>query len=67
MTSDDDAAHTFWCLIQGDSAPFQVTAPVNASIDHLKELVHVKRKKGALRNVDASDLILWKVGIYALK
>jgi hypothetical protein len=35
-----------------------VTAPGTANIDRLKELV---REKGALRNVDARDLDLWKV------
>ena len=49
-----------WCLI-GDSTPFEVTAPVNATIYRLKELVWEKRKRGTLKNVDASDLILWKV------
>ena len=57
----DDAARTLWCLIESESAPFQVTAPVYASIYDLKVLVHEKCKNGALRNVDASDLILWKV------
>ena len=50
-----------WCLIQGDSTPFEVTAPVNATINRLKELVWEKRKRGAFKNVDASDIILWKV------
>ena len=46
-----------WCLIEGDSMPFKVTAPVNANINRLKELV----RDDALRNVDASDLVLLKV------
>ena len=40
---------TLWCLIEGDSAPFTVTAvtaPLDIDIDDLKNLVH---EKGALR------------------
>ena len=63
MTSDD-AAHKFWCLVQGSSKPFEVIAPVNASINRLQELVRKKKRKYvALRNADANDLILWKVGM----
>jgi hypothetical protein len=62
MTSDI-AHRTLWCLIESNPSPFEVTAPANASVDHLKRLVQKERKNGALRNVDASDLVLWKVGV----
>ena len=52
---------TLWYLVERDATPFEVTAPVNANINRLKELVHEKRKNGVFSNVDASDLILWKV------
>jgi hypothetical protein len=58
MTSDTRA---LWCLIEGDSTLFEVTAPVTASIHRLKQLIHEERKNGVLRKVDASDLVLWKV------
>jgi hypothetical protein len=50
-----------WCLIEGDSMPFEVTAPVNANINRLKEVVREKGKNGVLGNVDAKDLVLLKV------
>lgn len=60
MTSDDEA-RTLWCLIEGESTPFKVMAHLNTDINDLKKVVREERKNGALRNVDASDLILWKV------
>ena len=51
---------SLWCLIEGESDPFRVTFPANASIEELKEHIH-KRKHGALRDVDASDLQLFEV------
>ena len=58
--SDIDT-RTLRCLIEGDSTLFEVTAPVTASIYHLKELIREKRKNGALSNMVAKDLVLWKV------
>ena len=45
-------SRTLWGLIESDSTPFEVTAPVNASIHRLKELLHEKGKNGVLSNVD---------------
>jgi hypothetical protein len=57
----DDTIHTLWCLVEGDSMVFEVTASANASINRLKELVREKGKNGALGNIDAKDLVLLKV------
>ena len=56
--ASDAAPYTLWCLIKGESTPFDVIAPVHASINRLN-LIHEERKNVALRNVDASGLILW--------
>ena len=58
MMSD---TRTLWCLIEGDTTTFGVTAPVTTSIHLLKKLVLEECKNGVLRNVDARDLVLWKV------
>src|ERR1700732_1033628 len=57
----NDPHRVLWCLIKGDSNPFEVTAPVDASISKLKKLVWEERKNGAFLGVDATDLLLWKV------
>ena len=56
----DIASRGLWCLIEGDSTPFRVTAPVTANINHLKELVHEKGINKRTR-ILAKDLVLWKV------
>jgi len=54
-----------WCLIDTDidieSIPFELTVPINASVSRLKELVWEKGKNGVLGNVDAKNLVLYKV------
>jgi len=50
-----------WCLIQGESTPFMVTAPVDINIFQLKELVREKGIDSTKTSVLAKDLILWKV------
>ena len=59
-----DNVRTPWCLVDGDSMVFDVTAPANVSISRLKELVQKKGDRGILRDVDAKDLVLWKVSIF---
>jgi len=44
----NDTPHVLWCLIKLDSHLFEVTAPVDASIGQLKDLVWEKRKNGVL-------------------
>jgi hypothetical protein len=60
----DDTIHILWCLVEGDSTVFEVTASVNASINRLKELVREKGKNGALGNIDAKDLVLLMVSLF---
>jgi hypothetical protein len=57
----DDTIHTLWCLVEGDSTPFKITAPPNIDIDDLKKLVRENKDKSSLRDVNASDLVLFKV------
>jgi len=54
-----------FCLIQGDSNPFEVTVSTGKSISFLKEVIQEKRKNGPLRDVDAADLVLWKVSRFS--
>jgi hypothetical protein len=60
----EDATHTLWCLIEGESTVFSVMAPLNTNINDLKELIRGKGVYGALRGVDAKDLILFKVRLF---
>jgi len=56
----DDADRELYGLVEGDRVAFRVTASVDNDVEDLKQLVQMK-KKGSLRDVDAEDLILWKV------
>jgi hypothetical protein len=49
-----------FCLVQGDSAPFEVTVTADKSISFLKDLV-LEKGFGVSRGVLAKDLTLWKV------
>jgi Crinkler effector protein N-terminal domain len=49
-----------WCIIDGESQPFTVIAPIHSDIHELKELIYDKIKNG-LRDINAQDLDLWKV------
>jgi hypothetical protein len=65
-TMTSDITHrTLWCFVEHNSAPFEVTTPVNVSINRLKELIHEKRKN-TLSNIDACNLVLWKVCVAVL-
>ena len=59
----NDTHRELWCFIKAksDSKPFRVTPLREASIDELKDEVWKKRRNGALRGADATDLVLWKV------
>lgn len=48
-------------LIKGDSTVFKVNELFGSDIIDLKKLVHQERENGALRDVDAKDLVLWEV------
>jgi hypothetical protein len=52
------------CLIKGDCTVFDVNVPSESKVTALKELVHEKRKRGLLREVDPADLVLLKVSSF---
>ena len=63
----NDPHRVLWCLIKSASnplevaKPFEVTAPVDASISKPQKLVWEEHKIGVLRGIDATNLVLWKV------
>jgi hypothetical protein len=59
MAGDD--TRVLLCLIKGDSEVFRIEVSKNADALDLKKHI-LECKKGTLRNVDAKDLVLWKVG-----
>ena len=63
-TMPDDQVRVLIGLVEGHSAVFQVKVPSNKSVLYLMKLVWEEKKKGALRDVDASDLILLKVSTF---
>jgi Crinkler effector protein N-terminal domain len=52
-----------WCVINGESTPFDVTVPANSNISQLKERIHQKNKN-TFSDIDAKNLDLWKVGSF---
>ena len=50
-----------FCLIQGETQLFKVTVSTGEDIYFLKKGIQERRKNRALCNVDARDLVLWKV------
>jgi hypothetical protein len=57
------AVRMLWCLVEGKSTLFQVDTPSSDNINQLKNLVHKGKDKGILRDVNATDLVVWKVRI----
>ena len=53
--------YNLWCLIDGDSTPFKVSCTSNTDINDLKKLIHKAHERQLLHNVDATNLVLWKV------
>jgi hypothetical protein len=51
-----------WCLLEGEAIPFQVIAGAGQNMFQLTELI--QGKKPALRGLDASRILLWKVGMF---
>jgi hypothetical protein len=49
------------CLVSGDTTSFKVAVPAEGDVVDLEELVLEKGRKGILHDVDAKDLVLWKV------
>ena len=50
-----------WCLIDRSSNPFKVVPQTGNDIYDLKKLIIDEKRHGALRSVDPSDLVLFKV------
>jgi Crinkler effector protein N-terminal domain len=60
----DDEIRVLWCLIQGESTPFEVIAPVNVSINQLKKLIKEEGIDVTERDtILAKHMTLWKVSI----
>jgi hypothetical protein len=53
-------SYRIWCLVEGDTTIFPVTASRTLFIGELKDLIKVKNNR-ALNGVDADELKLWKV------
>ena len=51
---------TFWCVIDGDYAPFRISVHRDGDIAGLKEVIKQKREN-ALRDFDAPSLVVWMV------
>ena len=67
--SADNSTFRLWCIVGGnsqgsDSQPFQVTVPTNNNIFELKQHIYEEIKNGIPSNINAKDLILWKVSSY---
>jgi hypothetical protein len=54
-------AQKLWCIVEGQTTPFAVTVSLDVSIDELKKLIREVKEKGTFREVDAVDLVLWKL------
>jgi hypothetical protein len=57
----DNAPYQLLCLVEDEWTLFKITPPPNIDILDLKTLIHKERKNGALRGVDAADLVLLNV------
>jgi Crinkler effector protein N-terminal domain len=58
-----EGSYRIWCLIEGETAAFPVTASRDVPIGELKELIHEKGNKRALNGINAQDLGLWRVSM----
>ncbi|KIL56101.1 hypothetical protein M378DRAFT_540176 [Amanita muscaria Koide BX008] len=52
---------TFWCAVYGSSIPFDISVHVNANVNDLKR--DIIRQEIALRDIDYSSLVLWKLNV----
>lgn len=57
----DDTVRVLLCFIEADSTVSMVTAPVDADIAQLKQLVWEKEMHDMPARICAKDLVLWKV------
>jgi hypothetical protein len=64
-TYDTDGSNCkLLCLVEGDPIPFVVTASLDSRIFDLQQLIYNQKDRGILQDVNASDLILWKVNSF---
>jgi hypothetical protein len=56
----DATTYQLWCIVEGNNNPFSIIASSTTYVDDLREKVKVENSN-LLREVDASDLTLWKV------
>src|SRR3984957_1352544 len=61
---DNPAARTLWCLVEGESVPFEVTVSANATIHELKDLISKQGINGTLKGILPKDLLLLKVSTF---
>jgi hypothetical protein len=61
--ANDKTIRHLRCLLEGDYVPFPVDVQANCQIADFKEMIHKKRERGALRDIDAADLKLYKVSL----
>jgi hypothetical protein len=54
-------ARNLWCIVESQTTPFVVTVSLDVSIGQFKKLVREMKGKWTFREVDAADLVLWKV------
>ena len=53
---------TFYCLIDKQAKKlFKVSIPADANVSKLKEAIHFEGQNLSFRDIDADDLILFKV------
>ena len=52
---------TFFCLVNDEQKPFQVSISENANIYALKKAIRFEGQKSSFRDVDAKNLALFKV------
>lgn len=57
----DDTRRVLWCFIKGDSTPFPIAAPGNATMGQVKGLVWEQGKNSVFRRTDAMKIELSKV------
>ncbi|KAF9996870.1 hypothetical protein BGZ79_009408 [Entomortierella chlamydospora] len=51
-----------FCILEGDSTAFKVTVALDDDVDDLKKAIK-KEKSKTLSDIDASDLILWRIAV----
>jgi len=56
----DDTHRVLWCIIKGNSTPFPIAVPGNATIGEVKNIVWEKCKN-ELQKIDAAHIMLSKV------